>query len=382
MILEILNNLFLPKCKKGKTQGKYSIQDVLDYLQAKVYEQKRYENSGSYTSNCLYFDISEAKDYNDRINLLHKNQKDVGNYFDNMFHFTSSKDDFLTWSNGYGCHRDALFSEYFNDLCNLTFKKLKQHGIEYAKIEIEQHAEWMKACVGVLVKEEYIALKLREAELRYEQILFLEQEKEQKREERIAQQEYKQAILKAEKDEERIFKVLEAEKSKYVNSVDKQELEILQKRIIQLEAELHEAQEIHQRALSMAQQTRAGYVYIISNVGSFGENIYKIGLTRRLNPMDRIDELSNASVPFPFDVHAFIYSDDAPALEAKFHQALNKQRVNAVNYRKEYFSVTLKEIKELANDMGFELQLLEQTSATQYGDTIRLRSMYNEMKND
>lgn len=90
--------------------------------------------------------------------------------------------------------------------------------------------------------------------------------------------------------------------------------------------------------------------------------------------MDRIDELSNASVPFPFDVHAFIYSDDAPALEAKFHQALNNQRVNAVNYRKEYFRVTLKEIKEVANKMGFELQIIEQPYATQYSDSLKLYS--------
>ena len=101
------------------------------------------------------------------------------------------------------------------------------------------------------------------------------------------------------------------------NAKNEKEIEKLRIKITQLESELQEAQNIHQKALSMAQQTRAGYVYIISNIGSFGKNIHKIGLTRRLNPMDRIEELSNASVPFPFDVHAFIYSDDAPALEAK-----------------------------------------------------------------
>lgn len=374
--MNVLSKFFFLKHKKKqrKVAIKDMLQEVLNYLQAKVHEQKRYENNGSYTSNCLYFDISEAKDYDDRLNLLHKNQKDVGNYFDNMFHFTSCKDNFLTWSKKYSFHRDALFSEYFNDLCTLTFKKLKLYGIECAKIEIEQHAEWMKACVGVKIKEEYLALKLKEVELRYERMLLLEQEKEQKREERIAQQEYKKAILKAEEEEERLYRILETEKSRCANSVNSEELEILQKRIAQLEADLQEAHEIHQRALSMAQQTRAGYVYIISNIGSFGENIFKIGLTRRLNPMDRIDELSNASVPFPFDVHAFIYSDDAPALEAKFHQALNNQRVNAVNYRKEYFRVTLKDIKEVANKMGFELQIIEQPYATQYSDSLKLYS--------
>ena len=142
-----------------------------------------------------------------------------------------------------------------------------------------------------------------------------------------------------------------------------------------MESELQEAHSIHQRALSMAQQTRAGYVYIISNVGSFGQNIHKIGLTRRLNPMERIEELSNASVPFPFDVHAFIYCDDAPALEAKLHQTFSDKRVNAINYRKEYFNVTLEEIKKVIQGMGFDIQYLDQPNATQYYNSMRLRSV-------
>lgn len=125
----------------------------------------------------------------------------------------------------------------------------------------------------------------------------------------------------------------------------------------------------------MAQQTRAGYVYIISNIGSFGKNIHKIGLTRRLNPMDRIDELSNASVPFPFDVHAFIYSDDAPALEAKLHQIFSEKRVNVINYRKEYFNVSLEEIKMAIQDMGFEIQYFDQPQAIQYYNSIKIRSV-------
>ena len=92
---------------------------------------------------------------------------------------------------------------------------------------------------------------------------------------------------------------------------------------------------------------RAGYVYIISNIGSFGENIYKIGMTRRLEPMDRVDELGDASVPFAFDVHAMIFSDDAPALEAALHRAFDNKKVNMINTRREFFHVTLEEIEEV-----------------------------------
>lgn len=92
---------------------------------------------------------------------------------------------------------------------------------------------------------------------------------------------------------------------------------------------------------------KAGYVYIISNIGAFGENVYKIGMTRRLDPQDRIDELGDASVPFNFDVHAMIFSDDAPALEASLHKAFEDKKINMVNQRREFFNVTLDEIKEV-----------------------------------
>src|SRR5690606_35776606 len=114
----------------------------------------------------------------------------------------------------------------------------------------------------------------------------------------------------------------------------------------ELTEKLKLAEEKSQRAISMAQQTRAGHVYIISNIGSFGEDVLKLGMTRRLEPMDRIRELGDASVPFTFDVHAMIYSEDAPTLERKLHHYFNHQRVNKVNYKKEFFRVGLNEVKE------------------------------------
>lgn len=92
---------------------------------------------------------------------------------------------------------------------------------------------------------------------------------------------------------------------------------------------------------------RAGYVYVISNIGAFGENVYKIGMTRRLDPQDRVDELGDASVPFNFDVHAMIFSDDAPALETALHKAFENRKLNMVNTRREFFNVTLDEIKDV-----------------------------------
>ncbi len=115
-----------------------------------------------------------------------------------------------------------------------------------------------------------------------------------------------------------------------------------------LQARLAEAEEKSKRTMSMAQQTKSGFVYIISNIGTFGLDVFKIGMTRRLEPTERIDELGSASVPFPFDVHAMIKCDNAPKLENALHRALHKKRINKANPRKEFFKVDLAEIIRIA----------------------------------
>lgn len=120
--------------------------------------------------------------------------------------------------------------------------------------------------------------------------------------------------------------------------------EELEKQRLALEQKIQEAHAQYECAKSMAQLTKQGHVYIISNIGSFGEDVFKIGMTRRLEPMDRVKELSGASVPFDFDVHAMISCDDAPALEKTLHDSLEKYRINRINLRKEFFRVKLEKI--------------------------------------
>ena len=123
---------------------------------------------------------------------------------------------------------------------------------------------------------------------------------------------------------------------------------------------------------------RAGYVYIISNIGAFGENIFKIGMTRRLEPEDRIAELSGASVPFRFDVHAMIFSDDAPRLEAALHNHFAKNKVNLVNGRKEFFNVTLDEIKQVVRENHDKsVDFINVPDAEQYRETLMIRKRNN-----
>ena len=143
----------------------------------------------------------------------------------------------------------------------------------------------------------------------------------------------------------------------------------------ELEAKLDDIEKaIHDIDYREANQ-KAGYVYIISNIGAFGENVYKIGMTRRLDPQDRIDELGDASVPFNFDVHAMIFSDNAPALEAALHKAFEDRKVNMVNTRREFFNVTLDEIKEVVRkNFDKTIEFVDVPDAEQFRVSQKMRS--------
>ena len=196
------------------------------------------------------------------------------------------------------------------------------------------------------------------------------QKQEEEREEREAQREYERAIKKALKDEEKAQEALEQKKREIAEAQTQEKIQKLQEQIQGLEKALVEARELRERAMSMAQQTKIGYVYVISNIGSFGKDVYKIGMTRRLDPMERVLELSNASVPFPFDVHTFIYSEDAPALEADLHRIFDSKKVNSINYRKEYFHVTLDEIKSVLKEKGVDAKFVDEPDAFQYRESM------------
>ncbi|WP_410745680.1 DUF4041 domain-containing protein, partial [Clostridium neonatale] len=162
--------------------------------------------------------------------------------------------------------------------------------------------------------------------------------KEQIREEERARKEYEKAIKEAAKEEALLNKMMEKAKLQLQEASEQQKAKY-EAKLIDLQKKLQEAEEKNQRALSMAQQTKSGHVYIISNIGSFGENVYKIGMTRRLNPLDRVRELGDASVPFSFDVHSMIFSNDAPKLENELHKIFSNHQVNKVNSKKEFFRV-------------------------------------------
>lgn len=225
----------------------------------------------------------------------------------------------------------------------------------------------------IKIKKEQLALAYEIEAYKREQKELRRRELEAKREEARAQKELEREQKKAEKDALAAQAAIERNKFEMAQAKTKEEIEKYQKQILKLEEALKQAQERRERALSMAQQTKCGYVYIISNIGSFGEGVYKIGMTRRVEPMERVAELGDASVPFPFDVHAMIYTEDAPGLESSLHRTFDSRKLNAVNGRKEFFRVSLEEVKAEVQRLGIECEWIEKPLASQFRDSEVLR---------
>ena len=233
---------------------------------------------------------------------------------------------------------------------------------------------------GVQISQNFFSMKLEELSLVYAYMLKVDEEREQKkaiREQMIEEEKVRREI-------EREKQKIEKEETQFSNEVkklmgymqkakDDVEKQLYIDKIQELEEKLKALASDKENVLEREQNTRAGFVYIISNIGSFGESIFKIGMTRRLDPMDRISELSSASVPFPFDVHALIFSEDAPALETLLHHHFQKRQVNKVNPRKEFFKVDLEEIKKLVlENHNATVQFVDMPDAAEYRETLRI----------
>ncbi|MCC3857344.1 DUF4041 domain-containing protein [Vibrio parahaemolyticus] len=275
-----------------------------------------------------------------------------------------------------------LMLSAFNIECDMLIGKVSPSSFGRTLERIEKLANNLEKSAATLecgFDIDYIELKFEECKLQYQFTLKKQEEiaeqkliKEQIREEQRAIKEFQKAIADAEK-EEKMYRNLLDKAQQELAKASEQERSDMEQRIAILEQQLAEAEAKEERAKSMAEQTRKGHVYVISNIGSFGEDVYKIGLTRRLEPMDRVKELGDASVPFPFDVHAMIYTDDAPALETALHREFHAQRVNAVNLRKEFFSVDLDDIKEAVEKIaGVEAEFKMTALAEDYYESLRL----------
>ncbi len=247
-----------------------------------------------------------------------------------------------------------LFLRAFNSDCEDVITRIKYNNYEMSLKKIHQSAdsiEKLGKMMSLYITSKYINLKVDELHLAFE---YQQKKQEEKEAQKAARAEMREAA-RLQKEFEAQRKKIEKEQTHYQTAYEKllkqleecpENTDLLIKKV-ELESRLDDIDKAIKDIDYREANQRAGYVYIISNIGAFGENVYKIGMTRRLDPQDRVDELGDASVPFNFDVHAMIFSDDAPALESALHKAFENRKLNMVNTRREFFNVTLDEIKKV-----------------------------------
>ena len=281
----------------------------------------------------------------------------------------------------------ALRAELQNILFNLKYEKLeksiedvKNVSAKYLKIAGEGNQSIAGTLTKFIGEIEYLFINAVKIEYNYYV------KKEQAKQEQLALKEQMRQEAQERKALEAERKKVEKEESKYTAEIEKlkdqlqsatsSEIDQLNSRILQLQAQLSQVI-VKKEEISNLANGKAGNVYVISNLGSFGENVFKVGMTRRLNPQDRIDELGNASVPFKFDVHSFIFSDDAVGLENRLHTILDQRRVNKVNMRKEFFNVSIDELEQIVTDIDPTAEFNRTMAAEEYRQSLSADENYS-----
>lgn len=332
------------------------------------------------------YEFANSTQYKERLTMIREKQKDM------LKANTAATGDFnLAYNNsqaqGSKLVKDMqkLLMRAFNSECDEVIHNVKYNNFDMSLKKITTSAEQI-AKLGKMMKiavtAEYFNLKVEELNLALEFQIKKQEEKEEQKQLRAEERE--RVKLERELQEQR--KKIEKEQSHYQKALlailkqledpDKSnDSDLLAKRA-ELEEQLGvidtNLQELDYREANQ----KAGYVYIISNIGSFGKDVYKIGMTRRLEPMERIDELGDASVPFNFDVHAMIFTDDAPKLEAALHRAFENKKLNMVNTRREFFNVTLDEIKEVVkNNFDKTVEFIDIPDADQYRISQKMKNL-------
>lgn len=263
----------------------------------------------------------------------------------------------------------------FNNECDVAIASTRWNNVKVMERRIEnarKQIDKMNASNDTHIGPAFERLKLKELRLTHEYRETLKRERDERAEVARLEREEKRLLqeAKAAEKEERRYQEMLAKARAEAGLVSSEEHEA---KIRELEAQLEAAHEKTERAKAMAEQTKSGFVYIISNIGSFGEDVVKIGLTRRLDPLDRVRELGDASVPFLFDTHAMIYSEEAPALEAALHKEFADRRINASNMRKEFFRVSLEEVEEAVKRLAPTADFHTDIEAQEYFETLARR---------
>ena len=269
----------------------------------------------------------------------------------------------------------------FNSDCDTIISKVKYNNLETIEGRIKKSFSTLNKLnkdLEIKIKDDYLNLKLKELHLTYGEKLKIQEENEAKKIEKEILREEKRLMKELEEKRLSIIK----ERTHYTNELnnlshllekDPSNNDVLEK-IKEFEMKIQEIENNLKDIDYRENNKRAGYVYIISNIGSFGENVFKIGMTRRLDPLDRVKELGDASVPFQFDIHALIFSEDAPSLENAIHKSLEDKKVNMKNSRKEFFNVTIEEIEKIVREnFSKTVEFVYKPEAEQYNQSLLIK---------
>lgn len=329
------------------------------------------------------YDFASSDEYKDRLLSIRERQKQ-------MIKSGTAATGSINWTVNGSLQKGSkmvndtqkLLIRAFNSECDEMVNKVKYNNFDMSLKRITTARNTISRLgktMQISITDAYYQAKVDELHLAFEYRQKKQEEKEAEKEARAALREA--AKLQKEIEEQR--KIIDKERTHYKNAL----LSVLK----QIESCETPSDELLKKKASLEEQLgiidtkikdldyreanqRAGYVYVISNIGAFGENIYKIGMTRRLNPQDRVDELGDASVPFNFDVHAMIFSDNAPALENALHKAFEDRKVNMINHRREFFNVTLDEIKEvIRQNYDKTVEFIDVPDAEQYRESLKMR---------
>jgi hypothetical protein len=345
-----------------------------------------YEEELEITSYGLYrphYDFDTSESYKKKLDQIRESEKSMiskeGAYYcSTEWTVSNSKVEGRKMTKHYG----KLMLRAFNGESDALISNVRWNNIIKMEERLQKSFEAINKLGSshrIVITDEYRDLKLEELRLTHEYQDKLYQEKEEQRrireemrEEEKAQRELEKAEKEAEDEEKRYNKALEQAKADLLKAQGGQ-VDTLNSKIAELEKELQAAREKKERAISQAQLTKSGHVYVISNIGSFGENVFKIGMTRRLDPLDRIRELGDASVPFDFDVHAIIYTENAPDVEYKIQKRFEDRRLNLVNNRREFFNAALDEIELAAKEFKADIEFTKLAEARQFRESQAIR---------
>ncbi len=352
---------------------------VYDHLLAEVAifdERLSFAEMGVYEP---HFDFTDSEQFKASIQTVREKQKEIIAEGKAVICTTTWKVDGSASKGEVMTRRNIrLTLRAFNNECEAAIANTRWNNVnamEKRIVRAQEQIDKLNVSNAILITPDFSHLKLQELFLTHEYREKLKQEREERAEtSRLAREEQRllRDMEKAQEEEERYERLLSKAKNEAARTIGPK-LEAFTQQIQMLEKDLAEAHAKFERAQAMAERTRSGYIYIISNIGSFGENVVKIGLTRRLDPLDRVRELGDASVPFTFDIHAIIYSDDAPSLERSLHNEFESTRINPQNYRKEFFRASLAEVEAAVKRLAPNAPFFRDIEAQEYHETLSKR---------